>query len=259
MKSSKDSLRDRMKQYEMAEAGRRAMPGLPVIARLDGRAFHTFTRGLDRPFSRNMSEAMRLTMEALVEEFHCQVGYTQSDEITLVWREPCLFDGRFQKLHSVLAGYASATFAQVVPLLLPSKAQLVPCFDCRVFQVPTLGEALNCLIWRERDATKNAIQMAAQAVCSHKALQGLNGSQQQEAMFQKGVNFNDYPARFRRGLWAQRKKVERHLTADELAGIPEDRRPTGPVIRTVMESFTLDEPLTWSQDNLDRLFGKEES
>lgn len=258
MKKTADSLGDRMKGFETLEAGRQMMPGLPVIARLDGRAFHTFCRGLDRPFCRAMSECMRLTTSDLVEEFHASVGYTQSDEITLVWREPTLFGSRYQKMTSILAGYASATFTQMVPLFLPQKAQLVPCFDCRVFQVPTLGEALNCLIWRERDCTKNSISMAAQSVFSHKELQNKNGSQMQEMLFQKGINFNDYPVRFKRGIYVKRQVEERELTEEELARIPEGRRPTGPVKRGLVDTIDLGGPLTWSQENIDKLFGKDE-
>ena len=106
-----DPLGDRLKAIEMQEAGRKMMPDIPVVARLDGRAFHTFTRGMRRPFDIEMQRVMYLTAAALVEEFHPAVGYTQSDEITLVWDKPVLFDGRYQKLTSVLAGYASATFA----------------------------------------------------------------------------------------------------------------------------------------------------
>src|SRR5690606_23998115 len=103
---------DRCKGYESAESHRHAMRGLPILARLDGRAFHTFTRGMARPYDPRMSRCMIETARFLVEEMHALVGYTQSDEITLVWyvdsasRAEYPFGGRYQKLASVLAGLA---------------------------------------------------------------------------------------------------------------------------------------------------------
>src|SRR4029079_6986806 len=103
-------LGDRVKKYRQAEASRRAMRGTPLLARLDGRAFHTFTRDLRRPYDEGMSRCMIETTRTLVREANALVGYTQSDEITLAWYEPSQspsdyeFDGRFQKLASVLAG-----------------------------------------------------------------------------------------------------------------------------------------------------------
>ena len=144
---SNDGLGDRCKDLEQREASRAAMRGLPLLARLDGRAFHTFTRGLTRPYDPAMSRCMIETARTLVEETQARVAYTQSDEITLAWYEPAdaattyLFDGRWQKLGSVLAGLASARFNQLVAEHLPAKAALLPHFDCRLWQVPTLTGA----------------------------------------------------------------------------------------------------------------------
>jgi tRNA(His) 5'-end guanylyltransferase len=122
------------------------MRGLPLLARLDGRAFHTFTRDLPRPYAPGMSALMIETTRYLVAEMNARVGYTQSDEISLAWYEPSSsateypFDGRYQKLASVLAGMASARFCQLLPTHLPSKVGTTPHFDCRVWQVPSLDE-----------------------------------------------------------------------------------------------------------------------
>src|SRR5512138_1072121 len=124
-----DGLADRCKEFELAEASRRAMRGLPLLARLDGRAFHTFTRDLNRPYEHGMSLAMIETTRYLVQEMTALVGYTQSDEITLAWFEASqsaseyAFDGRFQKLASVLAGMASTKFYQLVLDHLPRKGK----------------------------------------------------------------------------------------------------------------------------------------
>lgn len=228
---AKDGLGDRCKEYELAEAGRRAMRGLPLLARLDGRAFHTFTRDLRRPYEPGMSRAMIETTRYLVHEMTALVGYTQSDEITLAWFEPSqsvsdyAFDGRFQKLASVLAGMASARFGKLVAEHLPQKADETPHFDCRVWQVPALADAADVFIWREDDATKNSITMAAGALYSDRELEGRNSSVKQEMLWQKGINWNDYPAFFKRGSYLQRRTFARTLTDEERARIPEAHRP----------------------------------
>ena len=232
-----DDLGDRMKAMEMAEAGRAMMVGLPVIARLDGRAFHTFTRKFKRPFDPQMGNAMQDVTQELVEEFHPAVGYTQSDEITLIWKAPTLFSGRFQKLTSVLAGYASSRFGQIAATmanLVDSRwpKHIVPCFDCRVFQVPSLDIAIDVLAWREYDAVKNSVSMAAQAVYSHKELHKKGRADQMDMLHAKGINWNDYPVHFKRGRYFQRKTMETYLTVQELARIPLEHRPTGPVLRS---------------------------
>lgn len=228
---AKDGLGDRCKAYELAEAGRRAMRGLPLLARLDGRAFHTFTRDLKRPYEHGMSVAMIETTRYLVQEMTALVGYTQSDEITLAWFESSQslsdygFDGRFQKLASVLAGMASAKFCQLVREHLPAKANETPHFDCRVWQVPSIADAADVFVWREDDATKNSITMAAGAYYKDKELDGKNGSVKQEMLWQKGVNWNDFPAFFKRGTYLQRRTAQRTLTDEERARIPEAHRP----------------------------------
>ncbi len=220
-----DPLGDRLKGIEMQEAGRKMLPDIPVVARLDGRAFHTYTRGMYRPFDAAMQAAMASTTAALVEEFHSAVGYTQSDEITLAWPKPVLFDGRYQKLTSVLAGYCSAAFVKAARLYLPEKDSATPCFDCRVFQVPSLDEVVEVLAWREADAVKNSVAMAAQSVFSHKQLQGKHRKDMMEMLFQKGINWNDYPVHFKRGVYFKRVSRMRTLTEEERARIPEKYRP----------------------------------
>jgi tRNA(His) guanylyltransferase len=228
---AKEGLDDRCKSFELAEAGRRAMRGLPLLARLDGRAFHTFTRGLPRPYDPGLSHAMIETARYLVQEMLALVAYTQSDEITLAWYEPVqsastyAFDGRFQKLASVLAGMASARFCQLVSEHVPSKASETPHFDCRVWQVPTLTEAAAVFVWREDDATKNSITMAALTCYTDRELEGMSSADKQELLFQKGINWNDYPAFFKRGTYLQRRQVSRQLTDEERARIPEPHRP----------------------------------
>lgn len=233
-----DSLGDRIKGYEAAETTRKFLPLLPVVARLDGRSFSRFTRGMARPFDEDMQRVMALTAEYLLDESDARIAYTQSDEISLVWeqREPksqIFFDAIVFKMCSTLAAMATAKFNLHAAILWPERVNggSLPTFDCRVFQVPNRDEAANALLWREQDATKNAITQAAQCYYSHKELHGKNGKEKQEMLFAKGVNFNDYPAAFKRGTWLRRVAVERMLTDAELARIPEQHRPAGPVVR----------------------------
>jgi tRNA(His) 5'-end guanylyltransferase len=236
-----------MKYYEARESERRFLPMLPVYARIDGRNFSAFTRGMERPYDPAMTEAMIKTTEALVEETHARIGYTQSDEISLVWLaersdSSIFFDHRVGKMTSVLASLATAAFIRT--LLDGPYASLVsraPHFDCRVFQVPSQEEAANAFLWREMDATKNAVSMAARSVYSHKALHQKSGTEMQEMLFSKGINFNDYPAGFKRGTFVRREMVLREFTAGELERIPLPHRPKPgqQMVRSVMRRMNM--------------------
>jgi tRNA(His) 5'-end guanylyltransferase len=224
-------LGDRMKMYEGVEAQRRLMPLLPVIARLDGRNFHTFTRDLPRPYDLHLMQLMRELTALLVRECNARLGYTQSDEITLVMytddpESQTYFDGRIQKMTSALAAFASVHFnALLRDSALAVKAGECPTFDCRVWNVPSLEEAANCVMWREWDATKNSISMAAQSKFSHARLQGKNGKEMQEMLFQEhGINWSEYPAAFKRGTYVRRVTTSEPFTAEEIAALPEKHR-----------------------------------
>jgi tRNA(His) guanylyltransferase len=219
---SYDNFSIRMKDYESREISRKFIPLLPIYARIDGRSFSNFTNGLDRPYDIDLSNIMIDTTKYLVKETNARIGYTQSDEISLVWLadsydSEIMFDGKIQKMVSILAGMTSSYFTYVCLNSLKLRecvASRLPMFDCRVFQFPNRIEATNCILWRERDATKNAISMAARHYFSHKELQFKKGSEMQEMLFQKGVNFNDYPAFFKRGTFVRRKSVERLIGND---------------------------------------------
>ncbi|MDC0669065.1 tRNA(His) guanylyltransferase Thg1 family protein [Nannocystis radixulma] len=221
-----DDLGDRMKMYEMAEAGRKCMPLLPIAARIDGRSFSKFTSGLERPYDRRLSELMIDTVKFLVRETNAVCGYTQSDEITLAWYTPTfdsqiIFDGRISKLVSVLASLTTAHFNRRLPQFLPAEyAEKLPHFDARVWNLPSLEEAANTFLWRELDAIKNSISMAARAHYSHKQLDSKNGGEMQEMLLQKGVNWHDYPDFFKRGTYIQRRKTVRKFDTDELEKLP---------------------------------------
>jgi tRNA(His) guanylyltransferase len=170
--------------------------------------------------------------------------------ISLVWCQDrydseLLFGGKIQKMVSVLASMAAARFAiecMSTDEMAARAVKLCPHFDCRVFQLPNRAEAANAFLWREKDATKNAISMAARSFYSHKALDGKSGAEMQEMIFQKGQNFNDYPALFKRGTFVRRVTVERPFTPNELARIHEKHRPEPSQMVTRSDVVTLEMP-----------------
>lgn len=226
MGNKKDSLGDRHKFYERQYAGLKLMPLLPVVCRLDGKAFHSFTKGLRRPYDERLSSLMVETTKYIMAETNANIAYTQSDEISLIWYTEKLdtmlfFDSKLLKMNSILSAMTSVFFNKNLNRFLPEKSHCNPVFDSRVWNVPTLGEASLYLLWREQDATRNSISMAAQAYYSHKELMGKSSKMKQEMLFSKGVNWNDYPAFFKRGTYIQKRTITRPYTNEELSKLPE--------------------------------------
>lgn len=239
MSNNKDSLGDRMKTYEYVTRNYLTRK-LPVIIRIDGKAFHSFTRGFKKPFDDIFVKSMQETMKYLCENVQgCVLGYCQSDEITLVLvdyqsREASAwFDNNIQKMVSVSASMATMAFNRFFvnnchqwyednidfdELILSTdenikklfNAYTKACnkgamFDSRVFTMPK-EEVANCLIWRQQDATRNSIQSVGQANFSHNQLQGKNCSNIQDMlMLEKGINWNDYPTHLKRGTCCIKK------------------------------------------------------
>ena len=223
--SINDALGDRMKMYEGNEAGRKFLPMLPIVARMDGRGFSRFTKGMDRPYDERMSRCMIETTRHLVEETDALCGYTQSDEITLVWysdnmKSSTWFNGRISKMISSLAAETTLAFYERVLKHMPEYAKRRPRFDARVWQLPTKEEAANAFLWREWDATKNSVQMAGHHYYSHKQLHKMHTGNIKDMLMDIGVNWNEYPAFFKRGTFIQRQISEKPFTVEELALLP---------------------------------------
>jgi len=209
----KDALGDRMKSnYE--DRARYFLPRRSyTIIRIDGKAFHTYTRGCTKPFDEGLMEDMQATTKALCEQIQgCKFGYTQSDEISLVLTDfdelntSAWFDGNIQKIASVSASIATATFNRLRYVRymysseIPFSERILAHFDARVFTIPSRSEVLNYLLWRQNDASKNSISMVALAHASHNELEGKNSKEKQEIIFQKsGKNWNDLPVHHKRG------------------------------------------------------------
>ncbi len=228
----KSELGDRMKLYEDSEAARRLMPLLPAMARLDGRSFSRFTRNTKKPFSRPFLELMDEVTRFLVEETAANVGYTQSDEISLVWyssveKSQIFFGGRIQKMCSSLAAMASAKLNSLRDTRPEFGAfsglnwRQLPTFDCRVWNVPNLTEASNTLVWRQLDAARNSVSMLARSRFSHKQCHNKTTAELQEMLHSRfDENWNDLPFRQKRGVFVRKVKTERRFTAEELESLP---------------------------------------
>lgn len=226
----KATLGDRMKAYERHETDRRFMDFAPIVARMDGRGFSKWTKGLPRPYDLPLSEVMISVARQLVENTGARIGYTQSDEITLVFliddiRQSMMFDGKVQKLCSVLASMTTAIF--ITESLakqgseIARRAMQAPHFDARIFQLPTRTEAANAVLWREQDAARNSISTAAQAFYSQRELHGKNSAQLLEMILATGQDFNTHPAFFRRGTFLQARTSEKPFPPQVIKFLPE--------------------------------------
>lgn len=235
-----DALGDRMKKYEYITR-MHLVPRMPVILRIDGKAFHSFTKGFQRPFDDILIGAMQETTKYLCENIQgCVLGYTQSDEITLVLIDymrldsNSWFDYNIQKCCSIAASMATMAFNRAFSNafwsywnknkdIITDKFAKVEensyfdalerakekgaMFDARAFNVPK-EEVTNCILWRQNDATRNSIEMVGQAYFSHSELQGKSCNDIQDMLFQKhGINWNDFPTHYKRGICCVRMPV----------------------------------------------------
>lgn len=221
-----DELGMRMKEFYEEVPKTRLVRRMPVAIRIDGKAFHTFTRGFQKPFDEILVKSMQDTMKYLCENIQgCVLGYTQSDEITLILIDyqnlnSCAwFDYEVQKMCSIAASMATMAFNKFFTknvnyfemtheyddtineycTTLVNAAEKGAMFDARVFNIPK-EEVCNLIYWRQLDATRNSIQMVGQANFSHKELQNKSCNMIQEMLFaEKGINWNDYPTYLKRG------------------------------------------------------------
>jgi tRNA(His) 5'-end guanylyltransferase len=209
-----NDLETRMKEnYE-----KRAQTQLPrrsnVIIRLDGKAFHTFTKSFDKPFDRRVVAAFKHAMFRMCNEIQgAKFGYTQSDEISILLtdydtdRTAAWFDYKVQKMASVAASMCTAFFNEE---MVRQKYGGPPAlFDARVFSIPDPIEVHNYFVWRQKDATRNSIQALAQSLFSHNEMKSVGTNGLQDMMMEEhGVNWNDLPTMFKRGYCAYQEPVE---------------------------------------------------
>ena len=224
----KDALGDRMKEFYEDRTRIKLPRRTYTIIRIDGKAFHTYTKGLERPFDEGLIEDMNNTTAYLCKNIQgAKFGYVQSDEISLVLTDfddlgtHAWFDNNLQKMASVAASMATAEFNRLRLMRgfgnyeqTPSQSRAIVAqfkmaqFDARVFQIPFIDEVENYFIWRQQDAVRNSISSVAQSLYSPRELNGVKTDQMQELIFQKGINWNDYDFRLKRGAVIGKVPVE---------------------------------------------------
>lgn len=229
-----DELGKRMKEYYENIPKTKLVRRTPVAIRIDGKAFHTFTHGFEKPFDMVLVKSMQETMKYLCENIQgCVFGYTQSDEITLILQDykelntNAWFDYEVQKMCSITASMATMAFNKyfvesVVKFDEENHLSSMECFndqedektklhnrywkvartamfDARCFNIPK-EEVCNLIYWRQLDATRNSIQMVGQANFSHSELHSKSCNMIQDMLLiQKGINWNDFPTECKRG------------------------------------------------------------
>jgi tRNA(His) guanylyltransferase len=224
------SLGDRMKENYEFVSQTKLLRRTPVIIRLDGKAFHSFTKGMERPFDERLINTMQETTQYLVKNIEgCEFGYTQSDEISLLLTDykkiatEAWFDYKVQKICSIAASMCTVFFDNFFQNNMCSEEAIlemsekngkltdfsdrIAFFDARCFNIPK-DEVVNYFIFRQQDCTRNSIQMVGQANFSHKQLHKKSCDEIQEMLFsQKGINWNDIPTYQKRGTVVYKRNV----------------------------------------------------
>ena len=243
-----DQLGQRMKTFYEQVPKYKLYRRTPVVIRIDGRAFHTFTRGFQKPFDEVLGNTMVRTMEYLCQNIQgAKLGYTQSDEITILLTDydtletDAWFDYEIQKICSISASMATMAFnkffAEEVRFFRDNHCKVnehfgfcadtwdneqnktlyityckklrTAMFDARCFNIPK-EEACNLVYWRQLDATRNSIQMVGQANFSHSQLQGCSCSLIKDMLYDlKHIAWEDYPTRWKHGVaWTKEKGID---------------------------------------------------
>lgn len=231
----KDDLGIRMKTFYEQIPKTKLMRRCPVMIRMDGKAFHTFTRGFQKPFDEILIQTMQETAKCLCENIQgCVLAYTQSDEITLVLVDykkltsSAWFDYEIQKMCSIAASMTTVIFNNLFYkkaysyiskngdrdstssycAALHKAMDKGAMFDARCFNIPK-QEVTNCIFWRQLDASRNSIQMLGQANFSYMELQNKSCNDIQDMLVtQKGINWNDLPTHQKRGSCVVKKDTK---------------------------------------------------
>ena len=232
------TLGDRMKAYEHVEK-KNLEPKTPVIIRLDGRAFHTYTKGFEKPFDANIIAAMKYTTVKLCEEIqNVKLAYSQSDEITLFLADygsrntQQWFDGKLDKIISLSASIATYYFNEYMDQnywsKYPEKNKKPATFDSRAFNMPR-HEVVNNFIWRQQDAIKNSISALAQANYSPKELNRKSTAQMVSMLLDKNINWDELETFKKRGFCATKEYI---IIDPSEINLPKDIKPPDNVTRT---------------------------
>jgi len=271
-KANQVSLADRMKEYEEVTTGTTLVPKLPIYARIDMRAGHSFCHDLAKPFDDVYANAMQAATAYIVDKCGAALGYCQSDEASFVWIDHTKvpFETRLFKLQSVLASmFTSAFMMACLETKLEDKFWdgYLPSFDCRVCNMPSLEEAANMILWRERDSIKNSITLLALEHYSTKQLDKKDGKMKIKMLKdEKGIDyFKALSEEQRQGAYFRKENYMRELSNDELQKIPAKNRPAPDadgkvhVMRSHVVKFELGSTLESIKDKVKLLFSKASS
>jgi tRNA(His) 5'-end guanylyltransferase len=214
-----DSLGDRIKRYESVSSPR-LLTKCPVFIRVDGKAFHSWTRSLDKPFDGSFIKSMVVAAKETAEQMQgFKLGYVQSDEATFMLsdydseKSQGWFGYELNKIVSISASLFTAHFNEINPYMCSSLAL----FDSRAFNVP-LDDAPNVFVWRQKDWHRNSLQMLARAHFSHRELNGKKAPDMHEMLHAKGINWADLPAQLKNGTFIHSDGSVSHdyMTYEEL-------------------------------------------
>lgn len=240
-----DDFGDRMKAYEKEYTEAHVPIDKILCVRIDGKGFSKFTKAFKKPFDDILGETMKKTMMALVDETRASIGYTQSDEITLIFTPgekatEYMFGGKVSKINSILASMTTFHFNRLLSVYIDIDKPAF--FDCRSWGVPDLTEASNVLLWRVQDARKNSISSLFRWTAGHSNMFGMSGKEMKDLLKSAySTDWNELPNKYKYGTYAKPVTIETYLTHDELMKIPEGKRPDADVLvkRTKIQELDL--------------------
>jgi tRNA(His) 5'-end guanylyltransferase len=238
-----DLLGDRMKSYE--DRFRHYLPRRSyTLLRLDGKAFHTYTRGFDKPFDVDLINSMDNTAKFLCEKIQgSKIAFVQSDEITILLEDfktiqtDAYFDGNIQKIASISASMATAFFNKNMAEISENKTQSLAFFDCRCWSISDPYEVENTFIWRQKDAIRNSIQLVAQSMFSHKELFKKSQKTLIDMISNTPKPWENYP----QGLKYGRVIIKKHYNL-------ETQKPSGERVDVLRSGWFVEESLEFTKN-----------
>ena len=236
----------RMKLYEKRETRETFNPNLPIIIRLDGKGFSKFTKPFKRPFDEDFRKVMSDTATYVMNQCCGSLSYTQSDEISIIVDRPDIFfKGKKQKIVSVLAAMATSYFVIQASKIWPDHvSKCIPAFDCRAFNVPDKAEAVNAILWRQKDCVRNSISMMGHY---HFTKSDMHKKCTKEVIsmlrLRKDIEWNDLDTAFKYGIYSYKSKKTREIDDQTWNKIPEKSRPENrKVERSITTTSSFDNP-----------------
>lgn len=266
--ANRETLADRMKKYEAITTSTNLIERLPIYARIDMRAGHTWCKNLDKPFDIAFSDSMKYATSYIVEKTGAILGYCQSDEASFCWIDHTKlpFGTRLFKLESVFASMFTAAFIKsCMRSKLASMLNIVlPSFDCRVMNLPNINEMANMILWREKDSIKNSITLLALEHFSNDDLHKKNSKDKINMLKDVGVDYYvDIPEDLRSGAFFRREVFRREVTTYEIAKRPLVKWPEPDadgkiyVMRSRVVQFSIGMPLISVANRIGVLFANE--